>query len=443
MTISGRQILELNAYEPGASQTKASPLLQRRLKNVGSASVLFYREPIEMVSARGAWIAAADGKRYLDFYNNVPAVGHCHPRVVSAVAGQIGWLNINTRYLNAGVEAYLEALKAKLPSPLSNVVMTCSGSEANDLAMRIARKATGGTGFIVTENAYHGNTAWVTEISPAALKQRMLPAHVAGIPAPNPREAKSGNVGKAFASHLRRGVKELESRGHTLAAFICDSIFSSDGIFADPPGFLRDAVQETRKAGGLYIADEVQPGFARSGDSFWGFGRHGVTPDIVTMGKPIGNGFPMAATATRPDLLAQFCRDVGYFNTFGGNPVAAAAGMAVLDVIEEEGLLQNSQKMGRYLKGRLDEIANAHSAVIGEVRGAGLFLGVDVLRDGEPDARTASDIINRLKDNGVLVGAAGLYAHTLKLRPPLCLTREEADIFCDALDAAVAGLCRS
>jgi 4-aminobutyrate aminotransferase-like enzyme len=356
---------------------------------------------------------------------------------VVAVANQISKLNINTRYLNAGVEDYLDALKSTLPSSLSNVLLTCSGSEANDLAMRIAKKATGGTGFIVTENAYHGNTACVTEISPAALKQRTLPEHVVCIPAPASHKLKGDNVGKAFGSNLRRAVRELESRGHKLAAFICDSIFSSDGIFADPPGFLKDAVAETKAAGGIYIADEVQPGFARSGATFWGFGRHGVTPDIVTMGKPMGNGFPMAGMATRPELLELFCRDVGYFNTFGGNPVAAAAGSAVLGVIEDEGLLQNAWTIGRYLKERLEDIASTHPT-IGEVRGAGLFIGVDFVREGEPDAQKASDVINTLKDKGVLVSAAGRLAHTLKLRPPLCLTREEADICADALEEAVA-----
>lgn len=438
MTAINRQILELNAYRPGAPGTEPSPLLQRRLRNAGAASVLFYREPIEMVSASGCWIVAADGKRYLDFYNNVPSVGHCHPRVVAAVAKQMGTLNIHTRYLNAGAEAYLDALKAKLPTSLSNVILTCSGSEANDLALRIARKATGGTGFIVTANAYHGNTAWVTEISPAALKRRTLPDHVVAIPAPDAGACKDGKLGTAFAAHVRGAVKELKARGHALAAFICDSIFSSDGIFADPPGFLKEAVAAARKAGGLYIADEVQPGFARSGSSFWGFGRHGVTPDIVTMGKPMGNGFPMAGLATRPELLARFCEDVGYFNTFGGNPVAAAAGMAVLDVIAEEGLLENASAIGQHLKGRLQEIAETRP-VIGEVRGAGLFIGVDIVRDGAPDPERATGIIDALKEKGVLVGAAGLYAHTLKLRPPLCLTRAEADLFADALAAALPG----
>lgn len=427
------QILELNAYGADPQGGAQSPLLKRRLQNTGAASVLFYREPIEMVSASGAWMVAADGKRYLDFYNNVPSVGHCHPHVVAAVADQTGRLNINTRYLNARVDDYLDRLKSTFPPSLSNIVLTCSGSEANDVAMRVAMAATEKTGFIVTENAYHGNTAWVTEISPAALKKRSLPDHVIAVPAP----ASGPLAAKNFAVNVERAIFELAARGHGLAAFICDSIFSSDGVFADPPGFLKEAVDKTREAGGLYIADEVQPGFARSGDSFWGFGRHGVVPDIVTMGKPIGNGFPMAGMATRPDLLERFCRDVGYFNTFGGNPVAAAAGMAVLEVIEAEGLQEKARKIGTYLKGRLEDIARSESR-IGEVRGAGLFVGVDICSDGQPDAEKTADVINRLKAKGVLVGAAGRFANTLKLRPPLCLTESEADIFADALRDALS-----
>ncbi|MBS0232207.1 MAG: aspartate aminotransferase family protein [Proteobacteria bacterium] len=427
------QILELNAFHSASAPTDPSSHLSRRLKNFGAASVLFYREPIEMVSASGSWIMAADGRRYLDFYNNVPSVGHCHPRIVAAVASQMSKININTRYLCAVVDDYLDRLKNTLPRSLSNVIMTCSGSEANDLALRIAAKASGGTGFVVTENAYHGNTRYVTEISPAAQKTAVRPNCVATIPAPS----EGGSVGEEFAKNLRTAIRMLESRQQKFAGFICDSIFSSDGIFSDPAGFLKLAVTETRKAEGVFIADEVQPGFARSGESFWGFERHGITPDIVTMGKPMGNGFPMAAMATRPDLLERFCEDIGYFNTFGGNPVAAAAGLAVLDVIEEEGLQQNALRIGKYLKERLAEAARSR-VLIGAVRGAGLFLGVDICRDGKPDAATTSNVINRLRDNGILVGAAGRTASTLKLRPPLCLTTTEADIFVDALDDALS-----
>lgn len=433
-----RQILDMNAFDPEAGES-GNPLLRRRLANYGAASVLFYEEPIEVVSGKGCWMNAADGSRYLDFYNNVPSIGHCHPAVIAAVSDQMARLNINSRYLSAVVDDYLEALKATFPPSLSNVVLSCSGSEANDLAMRIAMKATGGTGFIVTENAYHGNTSAVTEISPSALKRGSLPDHVVTIPAPSPTEY-GDDIAAGFAASLARAVGELELRGHKLAAFICDSIFSSDGVYGDPAGFLSLAVEETRKAGGVYIADEVQPGFARTGDAFWGFGRHGVTPDMVTMGKPMGNGFPMAGTAVRPDLLQRFCEDVGYFNTFGGNPVAAAAGRAVLDAIAAEGLQENAVNVGGHLKARLQDLS-ARDGRVADVRGAGLFIGVDLNRDGDretPDPALATRVINGLKRRHVLIGAAGRYGNTLKVRPPLCLTVEEADIFADALEAVLA-----
>jgi 4-aminobutyrate aminotransferase-like enzyme len=401
--------------------------------------VLFYKEPLEIVSASGSWMTAADGKRYLDFYNNVPSVGHTHPRVVAAVTDQIARLNINTRYLNSVVDLYLDALKATFPAALSNVVLSCSGSEANDLAVRIAAATSGGTGIIVSENAYHGNTSIISEISPSALKRGNLPDHVVTVPAPS-HAGQSGTIENAFAADVKRAIAELERRGHKFSAFVCDSIFSSDGVYADPPGFLRKAVSEVHKAGGLYVADEVQPGFARTGDAFWGFARHDVTPDIVTMGKPMGNGFPMAGLVTRPNLLERFCEDTGYFSTFGGNPVAAAAGMAVLDVIADEQLQSNALRQGNHIQERLRDLATKDER-IADVRGAGLFLGIDLSRPGEkdqPNAELASSVINGLKDRGVLIGAAGRFGNTLKVRPPLSLSQDEADIFVDKLADALA-----
>ena len=428
-----RQILDMNRFDASQAGT-TPPAVARRLSNLGAASVLFYRDPIEMVSASGAWMTASDGRKYLDFYNNVPSVGHCHPEVVRAAADQMAKLNISTRYMVEVVDAYLEALKAKLPATLSNVAMTCSGSEANDLALRVARKVTGGTGVIVTENAYYGNTAFVTDVSPSAFKRGSLPAHVVAIPTPSV-ENYGADIAEGFAASLQAAIAELEKRGLKPAALIVDSIFSSDGIFADPPGFLRPAVQAIRAVGGLFIADEVQPGFARTGDEFWGFARHGVEPDIVTMGKPMGNGFPMAGMAARPDHLAMFCADVGYFNTFGGNPVAAAAGAAVLRVIEVEGLQENARNTGKYLCDRLSALAQA-DARIAAVRGAGLFIGVDLCDPAQgmaPDPDFAVQVIDGFRTRGILIGAAGRYGATLKVRPPLCLSRDEADQFADAL----------
>ncbi|MEK9842609.1 aspartate aminotransferase family protein [Thalassospira sp.] len=432
-----RPILDMNAFDNHGPQKKDSPqsdLLGRRLRNVGAASVLFYRDPIEMVSASGCWMTAADGTNYLDFYNNVPSVGHCHPKVVSAMANQAARLNINSRYLHQTVETYLDRLKATFPDHLENIVLTCSGSEANDLAIRIAQRAAKARGIIVTESAYHGNTAAGTEISPSAIKRGGLPDHVIAI-APPGKHAYGDNIAAGFADAVHSAAITLKERGHGVAALIVDSIFSSDGVFSNPKGFLRLAVAVIHRAGGVFIADEVQPGFARTGDAFWGFARHDVAPDIVSMGKPMGNGFPMAGIAVRPEMLAAFCEDVGYFNTFAASPVAAATGLAVLDVIRDENLQNNAAVCGAYLREGLQHLAELDGR-ISDIRGAGLFLGVDLSEDGDPtrpSGQLVGDVINAMRRHRVLIGAAGKYGQTLKIRPPLCLKRSEVDFFIEAL----------
>lgn len=429
-----RPILEMNAFDPRGARSAA---VERRLGNLGAASVLFYRQPIEMAGGEGAWLIASDGTRYLDFYNNVPSVGHCHPKVVAAVTAQIARLNIHTRYLVPLVDDYLEALKARLPASLGNVVLTCSGSEANDLAIRVARAATGGRGIIVTESAYHGNTALVTEVSPSSLKRGSLPDEVIAI-APPSAGHHGADIAAGFRASVEGALAEFARRGIRPAALMVDSIFSSDGIFADPAGFLAPAVAAMRAAGGLFIADEVQPGFGRTGDSFWGFGRHGITPEIVTMGKPMGNGFPMAGMAAQPGHLEAFCADTGYFNTFGGNPVAAAAGLAVLEVIAEEGLQANAARIGAELRAGLESLA-AGAPRLAAVRGAGLFIGLDLADEaGRPDPALTTRVIDAMRERGVLIGAAGRHGATLKVRPPLCLNAAEAARFLEAFEGALA-----
>jgi 4-aminobutyrate aminotransferase-like enzyme len=359
--------------------------------------------------------------------------------VRAAVARQWEAININSRYLHPLTEQYLERLKETLPADLDNVVMACSGSEANDLALRVSQRVSGGSGFVVTEAAYHGNTAAATAISPASFKQNVtLPTHVQTVPAPG-ADAYGSDVAGGFAAAVDAAIERLREAGHAPAALICDSVFSSDGVFTDPAGFLAPAVEKMRSQGGLYIADEVQPGFARTGEAFWGFARHGVAPDIVTMGKPMGNGYPMAGMATRSFLLEALCEDVGYFNTFGGTPVAAAAGLAVLEVIEEEGLQHNALRVGNHLRRSLEALSEQDGRIAAP-RGAGLFLGLDICdpRDGSPAPERATDLINALQARGVLIGAAGRFGHTLKLRPPLCITPEEADFFTERLVQALA-----
>lgn len=433
MTVDKKQILEMNAFAQDADEGM-SPLLTRRLRNAGASSVLFYQRPLELVSAQGCWVRARDGRNYLDLYNNVASVGHCHPQVVAAISEQVATLNINSRYLSAVTESYSERLRQTLPVPMDHLVMTCSGSEANDLALRIARNYTDAYGVIVTEHAYHGNTAAVTDISPASFNRDVSPRGVERVAAPS-KEAYGDEIAAGFARAVLAAIARLKANGYGVAAFICDSVCASDGVFVEPKGFLAPAVAAVQAAGGLYIADEVQPGFARTGESFWGFARHGVRPDMVTLGKPMGNGYPVAGLLVQARPLAAFCAEVGYFNTFGGTPAAAAAATAVLAVIEAEQLQSNAHTQGLYLKAQLAALAKRYP-VLGEVRGAGLFLGIDVLDadSGMRSAAAASQLISQLCEQGVLIGATGSRGDILKIRPPLSLSRQEADYFLHALE---------
>ncbi|WFU66578.1 aspartate aminotransferase family protein [Bradyrhizobium brasilense] len=432
-------ILALNAFDQSRVSSIDPALgeaVQRRLRSFGKASVLFYQEPIRMARAEGVYMFDVDGRRYLDLYNNVPSVGHSHPRVVEAISRQAGLLSTHTRYLNDVVDGYAERLLATFPRGIDHLVLTCTGSEANDLALRVAKVTTGRMGFIVTETAYHGNSAAVTDVSPSSRPGQPLPPHVRAVPAPEMYRNPVGDPGQRFADSVAAAITDLERSGFGFAALLVDTIFSSDGIHADPAGFLAPTVKLVHERQGLFIADEVQPGFARTGAAMWGFARHGVVPDIVTMGKPMGNGFPMGGVAMRAALLDRFAAEVKYFNTFGGNPVAAAAGLAVLDVIEDEGLMQNAREVSRHLMDGLREIGNRHMT-IGDVRGAGLFIGLELVRDRdskEPAPELASLLINRLRRRGILIGAAGPFGSTLKIRPPLCFGKDHADMFITACD---------
>src|SRR5436190_7626555 len=359
-------------------------LIARRSRLLGPAYRLFYDQPVQFVRGEGVWLYDAAGHSYLDAYNNVASVGHCHPQIVQAIARQAAVLNTHTRYLHETVLDFAEKLLSTFPPEIGHVMFTCTGSEANDLALRVARTCTGGTGFIVTANAYHGVTSALTELSPSLGLPLPEGSHVRLVPAPG----SAANAGEVFAGHVSDALADMKNSGIRPAALLVDTIFSSDGVFADPPGFLRPAVEAVRKEGALFVADEVQPGFGRCGGAIWGFARHGLVPDLVTMGKPMGNGHPVAAMAARPELLAEFGRRSRYFNTFGGNPVSAAAGIAVLDVIESEGLIANAQRVGAYLLNQFRQLQARHP-LISEVRGAGLFFGVE-LRHGGPAGTPAS-----------------------------------------------------
>lgn len=426
-----------NAFVPGDTDSlpaRDAAIVRRRDALLGPAYRLFYREPIHLVRGEGAWLYDPEGNAYLDCYNNVASIGHSQSDVVAAVSRQWATLNTHTRYLHDIVLDYAERLLATLPPALGHVMFTCTGSEANDLAYRIAKARTGRTGVIVTDWAYHGTSDATAQFSPSLGSASPRGPHVVTIPAPR-RPRPGTDVGAAMAADVRAAVAALEARGIGLAALFCDTIFSSDGVFADPAGFLAAPVADVRAAGGLFVADEVQAGFARTGAAFWGFARHGVEPDLVTMGKPMGNGQPMGAVAVRPEVLEPFARQTRYFNTFGGNAVSCAAGLAVLDVIARDRLMENAAEVGAHLAAGLRGLA-LRDPRIGDVRAAGLFIGVDLVDDRHPTgpARAlAGRIVNGLRRRRILVSASGEAGDVLKIRPPLILTREQADLLLSGL----------
>ena len=437
----------INAFDIAAASdinARDRDLIARRARVLGPAYRLFYANPVHFVRGEGVWLYDADGHAFLDVYNNVARVGHCHPHVVQALSTQAATLNTHTRYLTDGILDYAERLLATLPDELAHVMFTCTGSEANDLAYRAARAFTGGTGIIVTQLAYHGVTIAISEMSPSLGDGITIPPHVRTVPAPNAYRSDGADVGDTFAAHVRAAIADMTAHGIKPAALLVDTIFSSDGVFADPAGFLAPAVATIREAGGVFIADEVQPGFGRTGAGMWGFSRHGVVPDIVTMGKPMGNGHPLAGMVARPDILETFGKRTRYFNTFGGNPVSCAVGMAVLDVIEQEGLIANARDVGVYFQRGLRDLSQRYE-IIGDIRGVGLFIGVELVTDRAtrtPATDATSRLVNGLREKRVLISAAGPHANVLKIRPPLVFSRANADQFLSAMDETLAAITR-
>lgn len=440
--------LMINSFDPAQAHgldPMIEQLLKRRAKVLGPSYKLFYEKPVHFVRAEGVWMYDSHNTPYLDVYNNVPSVGHCHPHVVEAVSKQMALLNTHTRYLYDTVLTYAEKLIATFPEELANVMFTCTGSESSDLAVRIARCHTGNTGIIVTENAYHGITAAIAEMSPSLGEGVALGSMVRLVPAPDAYRAGDKDVGDAFAESVEAAIADMLRHGIRPAALVTDTIFSSDGVFSDPRGFLVKAVEAVRRAGGLFIADEVQPGFARTGDTFWGFQRHGVVPDLVIMGKPMGNGLPIGGVVAKPELLTRFATTARYFNTFGGNPVSTAAAMAVLEVIEAESLQENSLVVGEVLRAGLRDLAKEYP-VIGDVRGAGLFIGAEFVKDPltkEPHEELAMHVVNKLREHNVLISASSPLGNVLKIRPPLPFTADNAAYFLDILADVMAELSKT
>jgi 4-aminobutyrate aminotransferase-like enzyme/Ser/Thr protein kinase RdoA (MazF antagonist) len=427
---------------PRAASASDEELVERRHRVLGSAlEPLTYATPLHLVRGAGAWMEDPHGRRYLDAYNNVPVVGHAHPRVVDAIARQAALLNTNTRYLHEHVVELAERLTASMPDGLDTVMFVNSGSEANDLAWRLATTVTGGNTGIVTDWAYHGVTHAIADFSPSEWTRGVEPAAVETYPAPSTFRgpyADAADPGAVAAAQLAATLERIAGSGRSPAALFVDATFTADGIFVPPPAVLQAIVDGARRAGALYVADEVQSGHGRTGDGLWGFGAWGVTPDIVTLGKPMGNGHPVAAVVTRSDIVDRFAEQTTFFSTFGGNPVACAAALAVLDVIEDEGLVANAAAVGDWLRSRLAELAARHPA-IGDVRGRGLMTGVELVGPGgEPATELASRVKNGMAERGVLIGTSAREGNVLKIRPPLCITRDEARLIVDALDEALA-----
>lgn len=414
---------------------KVSNLSARRDRVFGRGAPLFYSPPLHLVRGEGVWLYDADGRRHLDLYNNIPVVGHCNPRVVDALTRQAGTHTTHTRYLDEHILDFAEQLLGLHHDQVDNVIFACSGTEANEIAMQMARMATGGRGFICTDSSYHGNSQLVGSLTRAPHRGR---PDIHSVPFPQLYRPLAEGLSdlelcEAYLSEVQAAIDDFAAEGVPLAGMLMCSIFANEGLPTVPSGFLKRASEMIRSAGGVVIMDEVQAGYCRSG-RWWGYELMGVVPDIVTMGKPMGNGVPLAACAARSDLVEVFRARTRYFNTFAGSPLQAAVGRAVIDEILDRELLAQVNDVGDYLVRSLRDLTAAVDQV-GDVRGCGLFVGVEwvVDRDNkEPDWLGAIDIVNRLKEKGMLLASAGPFGNVLKVRPPLVFERQHADLFLEA-----------
>ncbi len=420
--------------------TPAETLLERRKRILGPTAKQFYERSFHPVRAQGVWVYDESGKRYLDAYNNVPHVGHCHPHVTAAITRQTNRLNTNTRYLDETILNYTERLTATTPGGLDTVVLVCTGTEANDLAWQVAQAWSGGSGAITTDSAFHGNSTFVGRLDTYTLSVERREKWIATVGAPRFPGRIVANQKHApvteFAREFDAAIDALRSYGHEPAAFYMCPLFASDGLFSPPNGYMAEAIERVRRSDALIVCDEVQSSFGRTGDDMWGYQALGITPDIVTLGKPIGNGHPLGALVTRREIMERFAQSERYFNTFGGNPVACAAGLAVLDVLEREDLLSNARVVGAYLRSGLESLATV-SPLVSDVRGRGLFLGVDLAVDGHPAPKVARQVIEEMHHRGVLIGITGAGRNLLKVRPPMCVSKTNADQIVETLGAVL------
>lgn len=415
-------------------------LMERRNALLGEKAPLFYEEPVHIVRGEGVWLYGPNNEKYLDAYNNVPVVGHCHPHVVEALTQQASQLNVHTRYLNEIILDYGERLTGTLDPSLSRTFFVCTGSEANELAIRIARMATGGMGIIGTDATYHGNTATVMELAtnrktggPKAKK-----SYIRSVPYPQLYRAPDGMseaaLAQAYAAEIQAAIDDLKRNGIQFAGMLMCPIFANEGLPTVPMGYFELMQQIVHDAGGLVIFDEVQSGFGRTGQ-MWGYESTGIVPDIVTMGKPMGNGHPIAAVVCRSELADEFQDNSIYFNTFGGNPVSCAVGNAVLDVLENEDLVQQAADVSAYLRDGL-EVFQQDFELIGDIRNSGMFFAIELVKNRKKKKaakKRAARIVNMMKDKGVLLNNIGRDRNILKIRPPLPFNKEHADVLLEKL----------
>lgn len=434
-------LLVTGTLSPHTHTNENAKLLSFRKQHLGKNLSLSYHKPLMMQRGYMQYLYEADGRKYLDTVNNVAHVGHEHPRVVSAGQKQMAVLNTNTRYLHKNIVAFTKKLLSTMPASLSVVYVVNSGSEANELALRIAKTYTKQKDMVVVEVGYHGNTNACVDISSYKFDRKGgkgAPDHVHVVPIPDTyrgiyRDKK--DAGKKYASHIKEAIVKVQSKGKGIAGFICESVLSCGGQIVLPDGYLKEAYAHVREAGGVCIADEVQTGCGRAGDHFWAFQSQDVVPDIVTIGKPIGNGHPLGVVVTSIKLVDAFANGMEYFNTFGGNPVSSAIGLEVLNVIKDKGLQQNAKKIGNYMKKRLTQLKNNYP-IIGDVRGMGLFLGIELVKDNQltPATEQATYLANRMRELGILMSTDGPFENVLKIKPPIIFNKEDSDFLLSTLD---------
>ncbi|EFA22725.1 aminotransferase, class III [Bifidobacterium gallicum DSM 20093 = LMG 11596] len=483
-------IMDTNSFRPDMADAldEQTRKLTEEREVLGPAYRLFYRTPVHLVKGRGARLWDADGTEYLDVYNNVASVGHANERVVQAITDQASQLNTHTRYLHENVLHYAEDILSTMPEEIDRIMFQCTGSEANDLAVRVAQTYTGGEGIIVTAEAYHGNTELTSALSPALGTAQPVGPTMRMIPTPDTYrlvipvsdtlaptintgiaysegidtdaaalaamqaglesgaliragEASAEQFGNWMAGEVHRAVADMNRHGIKFAGLLADSIFSSDGVYPDPVGFLKPVIDTVHELGGVWIADEVQPGFTRTGDAFWGFERQGIVPDLVTSGKPMANGLPTSLMAARHEVLEPFAGSIPYFNTFGGNPVCMGAAQATLNVMRDDDTQGNAKHVGRLFKEGVIALQPAH-ACIGDVRGAGLYIGCEIVKPGtkEPDQKAALDMLELLRDRHILTSVCGRFGNILKLRPPLVFTEDDGNFFLEGFESVLLEL---